>query len=487
MLLGAMFGSPGTAPGLPIADLDQWMREDVDPQAKIAAAFLAAASGPAHARYDDAVAILSGVHLGPAAASAEFLERGLQRMTDEVSLHPPTAERLDAIEVGLATATSAAETTDAIWRLLFLVAAGIRSHEADRIAELRARRTVAITEPVADPIVDPANEVLFTSNVLLTVPDAATDIDALPYPSELRSAIEAATQEEQLNWFDHPIQLGVEPNANELLYGLRGLDAAVGQEAGGRRVTCLLSVSVTHAGLSRIARGYLEAELARDGGLEHIDVIIVTEDETKALVDEVIVPALAPSIGGAAAARSAVGIKAVFGVDGRYGRHYSFLKAVAAVWAVAVNPSVRATFKFDLDQVFPQNLLATETGRTMFGHLRTPLWGSRAVDSDGGDIELGMLAGALVIERDIETGLFTPDVDIPTRRPSFDEHVFFSTLPQAISTRAEMMERYDEPSIGGIGKALERIHVTGGTNGIRVDALRRYRSFTPTWVSRAED
>ena len=78
-----------------------------------------------------------------------------------------------------------------------------------------------------DPIADPAREILFTSNVLLTVPDAATDIESLPYPEDLRTAIRAAAAEPQRYWFDHPIQIGVEPAANELLYGLRGLDAAI--------------------------------------------------------------------------------------------------------------------------------------------------------------------------------------------------------------------------------------------------------------------
>jgi hypothetical protein len=174
-------------------------------------------------------------------------------------------------------------------------------------------------------------------------------------------------------------------------------------------------------------------------------------------------------------------------VDGRYGRHYSFLKAVAALWHVAIDPEIRATFKIDLDQVFPQDVLLAETGRTLFGHLATPLWGATARDTDGGELELGMLAGALVNERDIGQGLFTPDVPIPDRPPTMDEHIFFSGLPQSISTRAEMMERYDGPAIDGTTRALERIHVTGGTNGIRVDALRRHRPFTPTWVGRAED
>jgi hypothetical protein len=98
-----------------------------------------------------------------------------------------------------------------------------------------------------------------------------------------------------------------------------------------------------------------------------------------------------------------------------------------------------------------------------------------------------MIAGALVNAGDIGRGLFTPDVPVPggPQRPS--DHVFFSSLPQAISTRAEMMERYDSPLPDGVGSALERIHVTGGTNGILVDALRAHRPFTPSFIGRAED
>jgi hypothetical protein len=98
-----------------------------------------------------------------------------------------------------------------------------------------------------------------------------------------------------------------------------------------------------------------------------------------------------------------------------------------------------------------------------------------------------MIAGALVNASDIGQGLFTPDVPVPAwpLRPS--EQVFFSALPQAISTRAEMMERYDTPDPDGIGTALERIHVTGGTSGILVEALRRHRPFTPSFIGRAED
>jgi hypothetical protein len=68
-----------------------------------------------------------------------------------------------------------------------------------------------------------------------------------------------------------------------------------------------------------------------------------------------------------------------------------------------------------------------------------------------------------------------------------DEHIFFSQLPQALSTRAEMMTRYDDGEMDGETKCIQRIHITGGTNGILTDALFRHRPFAPTFMGRAED
>ena len=248
-------------------------------------------------------------------------------------------------------------------------------------------------------------------------------------------------------------------------------------------MTCLLSVSVTHAELRDIAARYL-AEMGGIDGLQHVNVLVVTETDVRRLVDEVLQPAIATF--GSTPGDEAAGLD-VLGVDGEYGRHYSFLKAIAAIWQVLIDPAVRATFKFDLDQVFPQAELVAETGQTALEHLETPLWGATGMDSTGAPVELGLLAGALVNAADIDRGLFTPDVALPSGpiRPS--EHVFFSPLPQAISTRAEMLERYDTPQPDGRTSALERIHVTGGTSGILVDALRRHRPFTPSFIGRAED
>jgi hypothetical protein len=50
-----------------------------------------------------------------------------------------------------------------------------------------------------------------------------------------------------------------------------------------------------------------------------------------------------------------------------------------------------------------------------------------------------------------------------------------------------MMERYDTAERDGRTACLQRVHVTGGTNGILVGPLRRHRPFTPSFVGRAED
>ena len=490
-----MFGPDDGTPGLPTLDPSPWLAVGAEPLARVAAAFLVMAAGPDHPDHAVAATVLAapsaGPAAGPAADLAAFYRTGLERMAEELrrvtAADPAVAKRLAATAADLIAPQTAADARDAIWRAFFPQATGILGNEDERIRDLRAARTVTVTRPAPDPMTRPARDVLFTSNVLLTLPATATDIEALPYAQALRDAITAAAREPQRFWYDHPIQIGVEPAGNELLYGLRGLDAAMDAEPEAGRVTCLLSVSVTHDGLGPVARPYVEAELARAGGLRHLDVVVVTEGDARRLVDEVIVPALAVHLGEAGALAAAPGLHAVVGVDGEYGRHYSFLKAVAALWHVAIDMAVRATFKIDLDQVFPQEILLEETGRTAFGHLATPLWGAAARDAEGREVELGMLAGALVNERDIGRGLFTPDVDLPKRPPTLDEQVFYSALPQAISTRAEMMERYGGPVVDGVARALERVHVTGGTNGIRVDALRRHRPFTPTFVGRAED
>lgn len=358
------------------------------------------------------------------------------------------------------------------------------------IPELRRRRQVRITRPVPDPLTSPVQEILFTSNVLLSPPREFAE-SAEPSDPETRRIIRraaGAAEEPQLYWYDHPVPLGVPIENDEVLYGLSGLSEALRSEVtrGGAgaadTLRICLSVSVTHKGLHAQARPWLKARLAAasPGRLRGIEAYAFTEADTAAVLD-LLIPWLSNP-------GDEEPLRAAFGVDGEYGRHYSFLKALPALWSVLLDPRIKAAFKIDLDQVFPQAALIEETGKSAFEHFTTPLWGALAADEGGRPVELGMIAGALVNEKDISRGLFTPDIPWPETPPAGENLIFFKQLPMALSTRAELTARYGAPGTpDGIHEALQRIHVTGGTNGIRLDALRRHRPFTPSFVGRAED
>jgi len=365
---------------------------------------------------------------------------------------------------------------------------GLPELREERVAELRNRRKVSIRHLNPEPLSDPGRELLFTSNVLLTVPAASTSISELDYSDDLKEQIQQAIAEDQIYCYDHPIQIGVKPENNEILYGLRGLDEAIGFERArgnmpGEKASCVLSVSVTHNGLRGVAKQYIETEIRKAGGFKNLDVFVFTEADTQQLIQEVLAPAaqtLQPL-------ENVFQALDVFGVDGEYGRHYSFLKAIAALWHTAKDSGIKATFKIDLDQVFPQQELVEQSGASAFEHFKTPLWGARGTAADGSETELGMIAGALVNEKDIHKGLFTPDVPFPGEPTTLEEQFFYSKMLMALSTEGELMTRYGESDIDGKTECIQRIHVTGGTNGILVDSLKRHRPFTPSFIGRAED
>lgn len=490
-------------PGEIQADVGNWLTAG-GPVA-LSAAFLVALAGPDHPAAEHARAVLASPPEDVPRDLVELFVNGLEMVHVEIgerqAADPAFARTLSGTAALLAEGGSDQQSvSEAIWAVLYPEAVGLRGHVDASVDALRRRRIVEVDQPNPRPIIDAAREVLFTSNVLLGLPLESVGGDDPVLDPAIAAAVARARTGQQLYWFDHPIPIGVDPAANELLHGLRGLDAAMraepavagraagsaaGSAAGGprRRLTCLLSVSVTHAELRSIAQRSIE-EMAGIGELDHIDILVATETDVRRLVHDVIAPAMERFRPGAAGTLDELD---VLGVDGEYGRHYSFLKAIAAAWQVLIDPAVRGTFKIDLDQVFPQAELVAQTGQTALQHLETELWGATGRDAEGRAVELGMIAGALVNASDIGQGLFTPDVPVPAwpLRPS--EQVFFSALPQAISTRAEMMERYDTPDPDGIGTALERIHVTGGTSGILVEALRRHRPFTPSFIGRAED
>ncbi|MEN8237621.1 MAG: hypothetical protein ABFR53_00325 [Actinomycetota bacterium] len=352
------------------------------------------------------------------------------------------------------------EAAERFWEVFAPDSAGVLDRWEQAVDALRSRRLVIVEDEPIDVTDTGSNSILFTANVLLTAPHGATV--------------------EQQRWFyDHPQIWGSGREANEIVHGLVGLDEAVAFEkergtiAGDERIPIVLSVSVTHDSLEQDARDEVDRCVEMAGPLDNLAVYLFTEADARLLVNESLSPAIDADPGDLD----------VFGVSGAYGRHYSFLKAIAALWNVAIDPRINRTFKIDLDQVFPEQELVDETGLSAFELLSSPRWGAKATDTSGRRLALGMCAGALVNEADLDRGLLTADIDRPTSQPTLPDLLFRKSVTQALSTEAEMLDDGDTPQ----GAVRQRVHVTGGTTGITVDALRIYRPFTPSFISRAED
>jgi hypothetical protein len=362
------------------------------------------------------------------------------------------AQWLEALDVP----PSRNDAAERFWSVFAPDSAGLLGSWDTQVARVRQQRLITV-DPIESGI--PSGHILFTSNVLLTSPDAT----------------------DEHRWhFDHPMVIGADAASNEIVHGLRGLDAAIAFEKGrgtidaSTVVDCVLSVSVTHESLMSEAREDVRRSVLAAGEMENLAVFAFTEDDTQRLVTEV----LAPGIG------CSPSLLGVFGVNGNYGRHYSFGKAIAALWRLTMDPTIDRTFKIDLDQVFPQEHLVKETGRSALELLASEsAWGATGIDSEGAQIELGMCAGALVNQSDLYRGLFTADVERPTAQPRLPDLMFRKAVTQALSTEAEMMDRGENLD----ENVRQRIHVTGGVTGITINALTRHRPFTPSFISRAED
>ena len=377
----------------------------------------------------------------------------------------------DFLGTGLAKLSQIDAAAPTPWHIFCPSAAAANSDPAAMSAELEARRRLSHIIPPPMPMTDPARELLFTTNALLSPP---LDPGSAHIPASLRRDARQFASTPQSFWYDHPVPLDASPAENEILYGLSKLDEALAQEAAGgllapgTRIDLAMSISVTHEGMEELASRYVSDLIATHLNLRHLRVFLFDESRCRQIVEH-----LCPSDAAAAD---------VFGVNGAYGRHYSFLKAVLLLWQVAVNPQARFTFKFDLDQVFDQAALLAQTGSSALQLIANPLWGGSAVDHAGRQVDLGMLAGGLVNEADAPHGLYIPDVPRPrtdlVTAPLTSRRLFCPQWPQAISTEAEILQR---------DRGYQRIHVTGGTTGITAEALRTWRPFTPGFINRAED
>ncbi len=491
-------GEQGPLTGLDIAD--QFRPEETTPESTIRnlnSAFLIVLSGQSHPFYSHAENFIKDQEKQPLYKHAiEFYREGLvlvrAEMNKKYAGDRAFRDSLDTLYDWIRKQENLSqpiETVYRVWRIFFPEGVSLFDDRTKNIEALRKKRRVRIHSLNPDPVHEPEREILFTSNVLLTLPLSSTPIDDLALSDQLKQRLKRIKEERQLYWYDHPIPIGVDPDKNEVIYGLRGLNEAIAfeKERGtiekDTKIRCVLSVSVTHEGLKEVAKTCLEEMFKDVEGLHHLRVYALTESDTSKLVDELLMPAAGHFFG----LEDGRPLHEIIGVDGEYGRHYSLLKAIAAFWQVLLDPCVKATFKIDLDQVFSQSELVKESGLSALEHFKTPLWGAQGEDEHGKPVELGMIAGALVNQEDISHSLFTPDVIFPERIIKGDEWIFFSRLPQALSTEAEMMTRYGDDPFNGQDQCIQRIHVTGGTCGILVGSLRRHRPFTPGFIGRAED
>ena len=489
----------GNRPLSGFAAADQFRPEekgDEEVGQNLNAAFLIVLSGFQHPLFEQADEYLKTMKGDKRWAEiATFYSEGVRRISKEISeacLADKAYEDAFDDAASWSTLSGTSWGDDArkkVWQLFFPEGVTCLGDYEKRISELRKKRRVRITKLNQKPVNDPARQILFMSNLLITVPDEGEDIDSLPYGAHILRDLKHIAQEKQKYWFDHPIQIGVKNEQNEAIYGLRGLNNAIAYEKArgvvrpDDKVSCLLSVSVTHDGLHRIVKDYLGEVYAGTDPFPHLNIHLFSEINTKQILDHIILPGAKNYLD-----ISDLGpLRKVFGVDGEYGRHYSFLKAMSVFWQVLVDPKVKGSFKLDLDQVFDEETLVAETGQSALEHFTTPLWGADGTEAEGEAVELGMMAGALVNERDIGHGLFTPDVPIPESVPEGDAVVFYSLLPMSLSTRAEMMTLYDNDILNGVETCIQRIHVTGGTSAALINSIRKHRPFTPTFIGRAED
>ena len=85
----------------------------------------------------------------------------------------------------------------AVWGFLFPEGASCLDDPDQTVSDLRENRSVRVDQLNPQPITDPITELLFTSNILLTLPTELTKIDDLPFSPALCDQIKDIAGEEQ--------------------------------------------------------------------------------------------------------------------------------------------------------------------------------------------------------------------------------------------------------------------------------------------------
>ncbi|MGD9125333.1 MAG: hypothetical protein PVG60_09580, partial [Desulfarculaceae bacterium] len=213
-LIQSLIRTPDGGPGLSGLDIPaQFDQQAAEPEAlarSLNAAFLLAVAGDATA----ANYLGAQAHENEAGELAGFFKQGLQRVQGEVSQavteSPQLAASLEKAAAKLVDPTiSRQKALPLVWEVFFPEGLAGLGKRAPAVAELLRRRRIEVASPNPEPIDNPGKQVLFTSNVLLTIPAPDYDPDSLGLDAVAKKQLAAACQAGQDFWYDHPIPLGV--------------------------------------------------------------------------------------------------------------------------------------------------------------------------------------------------------------------------------------------------------------------------------------
>ena len=192
----------------------------------INAAFLISLSGDGHSRYTAAVEYLEEMENDPLWTNlVTFYREGISLLLKEfndfcskgnngVALVEALVAKLAQQENSLSFSQTIQED---IWKLFHPEASDILSNKEHQTDILRSKRKIEITNLNPEPVKNVSQEVVFTSNALITIPPAGKKFKDLGIKPGLWNALEEVIQEDQVFWYDHPVQIGVEPDSNEIL------------------------------------------------------------------------------------------------------------------------------------------------------------------------------------------------------------------------------------------------------------------------------
>ncbi len=112
-------------------------------------------------------------------AVASFYLRCLELIQDEVRNSGDALTNSIEKAVAAIMSSSRPDVLEALRKVFFPEGLGICEAREEKIHELRQKRRIQIEKPNPSPITDPARELLFTSNVLLTLPLHPEKLDSL--------------------------------------------------------------------------------------------------------------------------------------------------------------------------------------------------------------------------------------------------------------------------------------------------------------------